>query len=1275
MTVYKTLYAGGSGDHTVYGHIDSSYHDVDSGTLVVNSSGYYDISSTGNTTVYVVDDETGLSVFSDNSFQTGLYLESTRSYTVQVQGGGYVEEYSVTVVEGNGSTNGSTEYDGDASDLTTDDTLYAGASGGNTLYGHIDSYEDWDWGTLVVNQSGYYSISGTGTTSVGVSDDTTHSFYYMQAQYLLNADHTYRVCAFGNTTGENYSVTVTPISVDEDSSDLYYDYIYPDYSGYQTGYGHIDSEYDVDYGILSLSYSGFYELTSTGNIHAYVYDATSGMNIGGGNYIHLNPTHTNYLYVYGYTTGESYSVTVRPIRCGDTDGDAADLNYDYIYPSYSGYQTGYGHTDSSHDLDYGILSLSSSGYYDLISTGKEVVPWVYDATGDTFVSGSTSWDELYLNVDHTYYLYIYGYTPGENYSVTVAPSTFDGDESDLFYDYIYPSYSGYQTGYGHTEWIGDLDYGTLWLSSSGYYDLSFSGSAYGYVYDSTSGTYVYGSSYQSNLYLDASHANYLYVYGSTHGEYYSVTVTPGVGDGDAADLFYDYIYPNSNGSQTGYGHTDSYGDEDYGILSLSSRGYYDITSTGNIGVNVYDATSETFLYRGDYGFYINADHTNYLYVTGYTTGENYSVTVTPGFEDGNESDLFYDYVYPNKTGCGHTEWVGDTDYGTVSLSSSGYYDINYAGNVYVCVYDATSSTNVLRDYNQNGFYLYADHINYLYVTGYTAGESYSVTVTASAAQTVDGDAADLTAADAIYPEYAGYQTGYGHSDSVADVDYGMLYLGASGYFDIGSSGNTAAYIYDATSGQALCGDSYQSRVYVDASHTNCLVVNGYAAGENYSVMVTASAAGATDGDAADLTASDAIYPEYAGYQTGYGHTDSSADVDYGMLYLGTSGYFDISSTGNTAAYIYDATSGLALCGDSYQSRVYVDAAHTNCLVVNGYTAGENYSVTVKASAAGATDGDAADLTASDAIYPEYSGYQTGYGHSDSASDSDYGMLYLGSSGYFDISSSGNTAAYIYDATTGQALYGDSYQSRVYVDASHTNCIVVNGYAAGKNYSVTVKASAATGTDGDSSDLFYDYIYPSYSGYQTGYGHTDYGADCDYGNLVITSAGYYDVTSTGNTEAHVYDATASSWLYGTTAQTGLYMDTAHTYYLYLYGYTTGENYSVTVTQINSIADGDAADWTSIDAIYPSYSGYQTGYGHTDYGADCDYGNLVITSAGYYDVTSTGNTEAHVYDATASSWLYGTTAQSNLYMESGHTYSLCVYGYTTGENYSVSVASHN
>ena len=54
------------------------------------------------------------------------------------------------------------------------------------------------------------------------------------------------------------------------------------------------------------------------------------------------------------------------------------------------------------------------------------------------------------------------------------------------------------------------------------------------------------------------------------------------------------------------------------------------------------------------------------------------------------------------------------------------------------------------------------------------------------------------------------------------------------------------------------------------------------------------------------------------------------------------------------------------------------------------------------------------------------------------------------------------------------------------------------------------------------------------------------------------------------------------------------------------------------------DGDSADLTTSDYIYPSYSGYQTGYGHTDYSGDYDYGTLYLSSSGYYNATSTGNT---------------------------------------------------
>ena len=101
-------------------------------------------------------------------------------------------------------------------------------------------------------------------------------------------------------------------------------------------------------------------------------------------------------------------------------------------------------------------------------------------------------------------------------------------------------------------------------------------------------------------------------------------------------------------------------------------------------------------------------------------------------------------------------------------------------------------------------------------------------------------------------------------------------------------------------------------------------------------------------------------------------------------------------------------------------------------------------------------------------------------------------------------------------------------------------------------------------DGDTSDLTYnDYIYPSYSGYTTAYGHTDWSGDSDYGYVSLSSSGYYSLSSTGNTNAYIYDATADSWVYGSSYQSGLYLNSGHSNYVYVYGYTTGESYSVSV----------------------------------------------------------------------------------------------------------------
>ena len=97
-------------------------------------------------------------------------------------------------------------------------------------------------------------------------------------------------------------------------------------------------------------------------------------------------------------------------------------------------------------------------------------------------------------------------------------------------------------------------------------------------------------------------------------------------------------------------------------------------------------------------------------------------------------------------------------------------------------------------------------------------------------------------------------------------------------------------------------------------------------------------------------------------------------------------------------------------------------------------------------------------------------------------------------------------------------------------------------------------------DGDYNDLAYTTIYPSYSGYQSAYGHTDFYGDMDYGSVYLSSSGYYNVSSTGNTSSYLYDGTTGSWLSGSYN----YLYASHTYYDVVYGYTTGQTYSVTVS---------------------------------------------------------------------------------------------------------------
>lgn len=102
-----------------------------------------------------------------------------------------------------------------------------------------------------------------------------------------------------------------------------------------------------------------------------------------------------------------------------------------------------------------------------------------------------------------------------------------------------------------------------------------------------------------------------------------------------------------------------------------------------------------------------------------------------------------------------------------------------------------------------------------------------------------------------------------------------------------------------------------------------------------------------DGDSTDLTNSKILDPNYGGTQTLTGHTDSYSDWDYGSLYVTTTGYYDVSSTGNTEAYVFDATAGSFVYGSNYQDNLYLDSSHTNYVYVTGYTGGTSYSVSVK----------------------------------------------------------------------------------------------------------------------------------------------------------------------------------------------------------------------------------------------------------------------------------------------------------------------------------------
>ena len=217
-------------------------------------------------------------------------------------------------------------------------------------------------------------------------------------------------------------------------------------------------------------------------------------------------------------------------------------------------------------------------------------------------------------------------------------------------------------------------------------------------------------------------------------------------------------------------------------------------------------------------------------------------------------------------------------------------------------------------------------------------------------------------------------------------------------------------------------------------------------------------------------------------------------------------------------------------------------------------------------------------------------------------------------------------------------------------------------------------------DGDSTDLTTSkYIYPSYSGYQSATGHTDYSGDVDYGSILLSSSGYYTIATTGvTTGGYIYDGTTSSWVNGSSGdyQTNLYLNASHTYYAFVYGSSTTGDYTVTVRpgSASSSYDGDSADLTTSKYICPSYSGYRSATGHTDYAGDVDYGCIYLSSSGYYTIATTGvTTGGYIYDGTTSSWVNGSSGdyQTNLYLNASHTYYAFVYGSSTTGDYTVSV----
>ena len=214
-----------------------------------------------------------------------------------------------------------------------------------------------------------------------------------------------------------------------------------------------------------------------------------------------------------------------------------------------------GHTDYAGELDSYALSLSSSGFYDLHSTGATETA-VWDDTAKCWLrstSETTYCNNLYIDATHTNYFYVRGHSPGEEYTVyitaNIASHSTDYNSSDLTPDKTVSVSAGCS---GHTDFSGDVDFGKLSVSSSGYYDLKCTGSTEAAVFDVTADRWLAGSStsgngYDTNVYIDASHSNLFYVRGSSAGENYTAgIVAHGTGttpdNASSFKITFDYRY-------------------------------------------------------------------------------------------------------------------------------------------------------------------------------------------------------------------------------------------------------------------------------------------------------------------------------------------------------------------------------------------------------------------------------------------------------------------------------------------------------------------------------------------------------------------------------------------------------------------------------------------------------------------------------------------------------------------------------------------------------------